>query len=99
MVEPWPVTRVDDQWTVTDDWYGEVSVWPSEQAARRYAALPVLIATIREGCDSRASRGAPPHCVFCDEGNVVGKDGRLVSYHNLDCPGIAALKAAGEAVE
>ena len=83
MAEPWPVTgSAEDGWFVKDD--SGTSCWLDEQSARRYAALPVLIATIEDACN-RAD------CGFCGEDDDVG--------HAVDCPGIAALKAAGEEVE
>lgn len=82
MAEPWPVTgSAEDGWFVKDD--SGTSCWLDEQAARRYAALPVLIALVRRVLDN------PEGCVFCD----------FCLGHDPDCPGIAALKAAGEEVE
>lgn len=101
MAEPWPVKPSDigpDWFEVTDD--ANFSCWPTEKLARRYAALPVLLATIRNGL-SRDSGLGYPRCAFC-YGNptFVGTDDeqsvlRSVA-HDEDCLGIAALKAAGE---
>ena len=52
---------------------------------RRYAALPVLIAALREACCDGA------WCRFCEAD--LDEDGSIP--HDDDCPGIAALKAAG----
>lgn len=88
MTKPWPmspsVVNGPGWWDAHDDMH--VTHWDNEQSARRYAALPVLIATIRDACNEA-------HCLFCDR-----HEHRMVK-HRSDCPGIAALKAAGEAVE
>lgn len=88
MAEPWPVKASDigpGWFEVTDD--ANFSCWPTEKLARRYAALPVLIAAIRKGLNSNGKRYLM--CGFCD----------VYDGHTKDCDGIAALKAAGEEIE
>lgn len=86
MAEPWPVIppfHKGHSWAV-DDGNELWTTFNTEAEARRYAALPVLIETIRKGCDAE-------RCIFC------GWDWRdCVQHRPSDCPGIAALKAAGE---
>lgn len=88
MVETWPVIPPlpgGTSWAV-DDGNQFWTNFDTEVEARRYAALPVLIAALREACCEGA------WCKFCeadiDEGGSI--------HHDTDCPGIAALKAAGE---
>ena len=85
MAEPWFCREAPSEgpgWWETVDDVG-VTYWPTEKLARRYAALPVLIALVRRVLDN------PEGCVFCN----------FCLGHDPDCPGIAALKAAGEEVE
>ena len=90
MAEPWFCREAPSEgpgWWETFDDVG-VTYWPTEKLARRYAALPVLIATIRDAT-------CLTWCRFCENESIVS--GRIV--HEADCPGIAALKAAGEEIE
>lgn len=83
MAEPWPVTQHPDapeMWIVEDD-RGK-SGWLDEQAARRYAAMPVMFEAVRAAIKGR-------QYLVC---GVCG----IYDGHTKDCPGIAALKAAGE---
>lgn len=84
MAEPWPISKLGHGFHVLGD---EPTLFVTEKAARRYAALPVLLATIREACE-------PPQCAFCCE---IASD-EFPFVHMTDCPGIAALKAAGEEI-
>lgn len=86
MAEPWPVERFSAScWRVLHDsaHHDSIDFW-HEEHARRYAALPVLIAALREACCEGA------WCRFCEA--EIDEDGSIP--HDDDCPGIAALKAA-----
>lgn len=88
MVETWPVIqpfREGYPWAVDHDCESWAN-FDTEAAARRYAALPVLIAALRAACCEGA------WCRFCEAD--LDEDGSIP--HDDDCPGIAALKAAGE---
>lgn len=86
MAEPWTIERLSAKWwrVHRNSPHNDSIDFFVEEHARRYAALPVLIETIRKGCDAE-------RCIFC------GWDWRdYVQHRTSDCPGIAALKAAGE---
>lgn len=88
MAEPWPVIQPFHDgcsWAV-DDGSECWTAFSTEADARRYAALPALIAALREACCEGA------WCRFCEAD--LDEDGSIP--HDDDCPGIAALKAAGE---
>lgn len=90
MTEPWPIVRstLGDLKVRNSDGY---NVWfPIEKAARHYAATPVMLETIRDACNSKEG------CKFCKLAHSQWIDGEFI--HLSWCPGIAALKMAGEKV-
>ena len=46
MAEPWPIIKTDTAWIVRDDTSNPI--FDDEQAARRYAALPVMLELARQ---------------------------------------------------